>query len=45
MVLAVFRRRLRRQALEAYGAEMAKVVEVARAIPGFVEARPLGLPR
>lgn len=38
-IVTVFRNRVRPEALEAYGAELAEVVEVARAIPGFVETK------
>ncbi|MGA8993710.1 MAG: antibiotic biosynthesis monooxygenase [Nocardioidaceae bacterium] len=38
-VVTIFRNRLRPEALEAYAAELAEVVEVARAIPGFVETK------
>ncbi len=38
-VVTVFRNRLRPEALEAYGEELAEVVQVARDLPGFVETK------
>ncbi len=38
-VVTVFRNRLRPESLDAYGAELAEVTELARAMPGFVETK------
>lgn len=38
-VVTVFRNRLRPEALDEYGAELAEVVEVAVSMPGFVETK------
>ncbi len=38
-VVTVFRNRLRPEALEAYGAELAEVVALASSLPGFVETK------
>lgn len=38
-VVTVFRNRLRSEALDDYGAELAEVVEVALSMPGFVETK------
>jgi heme-degrading monooxygenase HmoA len=38
-VVTVFRNRLRPEATEAYATELAEVVALARAMPGFVETK------
>ncbi len=38
-MVTVFRNRVRPEALQTYAEELAEVVEVARAIPGFVETK------